>query len=362
MRLDTKKEIPIFFASDNNYAPYLAVALKSLFVNASPKYFYNIRILTSNICSEYKAKILNTMPENASIEFVSVSKELDKIKSKLQLRDYYSMETYFRFFIPSMFPQYKKVLYLDSDIVVTGDISELYNTNITNYLVAAAPEQVMAHYDVFGNYVEQTLGVKVSKYFNAGILLINSDMFKAFDILGRFVKLLSRFKFRVTQDEDYLNVLCKDRVRYLDISWNKMPFNEPDFNDNDIKLIHYNLGWKPWHYDDVLYQEFFWKYAAQTDFNEMLKKTLAEYGDEQKLNDKKAYENLELLAMEDTTDPNNYKNTLDRERKGHYITNGLHRVVKMPGIKYLCRILGNQGYKILYGYTNRKGQRKIRSS
>ncbi len=344
MKLDSKKEIPIFFASDDNYAPFLAVTLKSLLSNASKDYFYKIHVLTSKIRTEYKTKILNTLTENASIEFISLSKELDKIKSKLQLRDYYSMETYYRFFIANLFPQYNKVLYLDCDIIITGDISELYNTNIKNYLVAAAQEQVMAHYDVFGNYVEQALDVKCKKYFNAGVLLINTEMFRAFDIQGRFITLLKKFKFRVTQDEDYLNVLCKDRVRYLDIGWNKMPFEEEDYDEANTKLIHYNLGWKPWHYDNVKYQEYFWYYVEKTDFADQIKQILADYDDEKKLKDKKSYENLQLLALEDTTDPNNYKNTLDRERKGHYIVNSINTIVQMPGVKNIYRILCNWKY------------------
>ena len=170
------EEIPIFFASDNNYAPYLAVALKSLLSNASPDYFYKIHILTTNLDEEICEKIKRLATPNSSIEIISLAGEIEHIKHRFQLRDYYSIETYYRFFIADMFPQYDKALYLDCDIVVLGDISNLYLTNISNYLVAAAQEQVMSHYKIFGDYVERALGIKVKDYFNAGILLMNTKM------------------------------------------------------------------------------------------------------------------------------------------------------------------------------------------
>ena len=174
--------IPIFFASDNNYAPYLAVAIKSLLSNASSDYFYKIHILTTNLDKDISEKLTKLATPNSSIQIISLKDEIEHIKHRFQLRDYYSIETYYRFFIADMFPQYDKVLYLDCDIVVLGDISNLYLTNISNFLLGAVQEQVMAHYKVFGDYVERALDVKVKNYFNAGVLLMNTKLFRAYQI------------------------------------------------------------------------------------------------------------------------------------------------------------------------------------
>ena len=47
--INTTKEIPIFFATDDNYAPFLTVSLNSLLKNASKDYFYKIYVLTTNL-------------------------------------------------------------------------------------------------------------------------------------------------------------------------------------------------------------------------------------------------------------------------------------------------------------------------
>ena len=355
------EQIPIFFASDNNYAPYLAVALKSLLTNASPDYFYKIHILTTNLDEDICEKLKKLATPNSSIEVISLASEIEHIKDRFQLRDYYSIETYYRFFIPDMFPQYDKALYLDSDIVVLGDISNLFLTNISNFLVAAAQEQVMAHYKVFGDYVEKALGVKVENYFNAGVLLMNTKMFRACHIQQKFFKMMSQFKFRVTQDEDYLNVICKDKVKKLNICWNKMPFEETGFDNIDLQLIHYNLGWKPWHYENVLYEEYFWQYAAQTEFYDLIYNQLKSYTNEQKQHDKDTFENLKIMAIEDINDPENYWNSVYTTR--NYITKGVTNLKSLPYVKGIYRFINSQGHKLIYEYEKRReGQNQTRSS
>lgn len=344
------KEIPIFFASDNNYAPYLVVALKSLLANASKDYFYKIHVLTSNMSDDHKLVLLKQLTPNASIDFINLSKEIESIKDKFHLRDYYSIDTYFRFFIADLFPEYDKVIYLDSDIIVLGDISDLYFTNISNYLLGVVQEQVMSHNECFSDYVEKALGVKCKNYFNAGILLMNSKMFRICNIQTKFFKLMERFKFRVTQDEDYLNVICKDKVKYLELGWNKMPFEETGFDDVDLRIIHYTLGWKPWHYENVRYEEYFWQYAAQTEYYELLKDQLKNYDDEKKKKDAESYERLRQLAISDSLDYNNYKKTIEREQRRNYISRGLKTFINIPGIRFISRFIGTQSYRLFNFY------------
>ena len=135
-----KRIIPIFFAIDDSYTPFLAVALQSLIDNASKEYNYLIKILHTNVQEENQKQIKKFESENVNIEYVDLSYYIEKVKDKLYTRDYYTNTTYFRLFLPELYPQYDKVLYLDSDIIVVGDISELYNTEMGTNLVAAAPD------------------------------------------------------------------------------------------------------------------------------------------------------------------------------------------------------------------------------
>lgn len=322
-----KQEIPIFFAIDDNYAPFFAVALTSLLDNASKDFFYKIYVLTTSLRKEYADRLRlivdDLAVDNASIDFVSMKDEMEKSSGTFHLRHYYSRETYCRIFIPRVFPQYDKVLYLDSDIVVVGDISRLYNTDLGDNLVAAASEEVMVDYDVYGTYVEKTLGVWRYDYFSAGVLLINAKRYREENIELKFIDLLNAFTFRVTQDEDYLNVLCKGRVVPLDLGWNKSAYKNPHFDDKDLKLIHYKINWKPWHYDDILYEDYFWKYAKETFLYDTILKIKAGYGQDLVERDNVQFNELVKMAEEDAVDPNNYWNT-EVKKGAQFVKRGLY--------------------------------------
>ena len=323
------KEIPVCFATDDNYVPLLAVAVSSLLDNASKDNFYRIFVLITKLEQENIDKIKALETDNSEITFISLAKEMDKIKDMFHLRDYYSKETYYRIFIPNLFPYYKKVLYLDCDITVLGDVAELYNHHIHGFYVGAAVEEVMQTYEVFGNYVEKADGIKRENYFNAGILLINCRRWRNKHIAERFVDLLNRYKFRVVQDEDYLNVLCKGHVRWINLGWNKTSYKNPDFNEKDLRLIHFKINWRPWKYKNVLYEEHFWKYAKMSGFYDKLiqmrdSRTQADYD-----KDEAIMNNLQKMAEEDANDPNNYNNTQGKIGSVWWIYDKIVRFIKI---------------------------------
>ena len=309
-----KQIIPICFATDDKYIPYLAVAITSLLDNAAKDKFYKIYVLTTELKQENIDSILKLKTPNSSIRFISLAKELDKIQSMFHLRDYYSKESYYRIFIPNIFPEYSKVLYLDCDITVTGDISKLYNTQIHGYYVGAIVEEVMLSYDVFGNYTEKVDGINRKHYFNSGVLLINCHRWRRRMVAEQFVDLLGRYKFRVVQDEDYLNVICKNNVRWLDLGWNKTAYKNEEFSDRNLNLIHWKINWRPWKYKNVLYEDYFWKYAKMTDFYDKLIEQRDSRTDEQKQQDAVMFENLKKMAEDESNDPNNFARTIGKEK------------------------------------------------
>ena len=83
--------IPVFFSSDDNYVPFLAVAITSLIKNASKKYNYDIIVLTTGISQANKRKIEKLKEDNVNIKFVNVNHKIENIVGKLKsrLRDYY---------------------------------------------------------------------------------------------------------------------------------------------------------------------------------------------------------------------------------------------------------------------------------
>ncbi len=312
-------EIPIFFATDHRYAPFLTVALTSLLDHASTDYIYKIYVLTTNLKDDYKNMIRGVLAKfpqvQATVDFISLAKELNKMGELFHLRDYYSKETYYRFFIPNLFPDYDKAIYVDCDMIFLADIAELYNLELGSNLIAAAPEEVMQEVEQPALYVENALGIDRNRYFSAGLMVMNTAEFRKQKIAERFVDLLQRFTFRVTQDEDYLNVLCKDKFLMLDLGWNKSAFKNEAFDDSTLKLVHYKINWKPWHYENIAYEDYFWDYARKAGLYDMLIYMRDTYTDADKARDRQQYDRLMEMCLIDAQNPDNYYNTMQREKK-----------------------------------------------
>ena len=300
-KLNVEREtIPIFFACDDNYIPFLAVTLYSLEQNADRSFNYKIYVLNSdNISVENKFKILAEFEKDVfDIDFVDVTPYLEKFVSKLFTRDYYSKTTYYRLLIPNMYPQYEKALYLDCDIVINQSISELYNIDIKDNYVGAIPDMsVLYMSDEFKDYVENRVGVDSFKhYFNAGILSMNLKKLREIGFEDIFLKLISSVKFDVAQDQDYLNVICKGHVHFIDETWDQMPIPVDIARPKVPALIHYNLSFKPWHVDNILFEEYFWDYARKTSYIETIYAIKKSYTKEMQENTERVTKNLIQLT------------------------------------------------------------------
>ena len=297
---NNQNEIPVFYAVDDRYIPFLGVSLTSLINNTSKNNNYLIKILCTNVSKENMDKIKLYEKENISIEFVDINNELNNIENKLYTRNYFSNTTYFRLFIPELYKQYDRAIYIDSDTVILTDIANLFNMSIEDNLLAAVPDGAVQTIEVFQEYVEKVVGMAdYNCYFNAGVLLMNLKELRNYNFQEKFLYLLEKIKFEVAQDQDYLNRLCKGRVKIIDDSWNKMPITANYKETKDIKIVHYNLGFKPWFFDNIPYQEFFWKYAEKTEFLGKIKEFRENYTEADKERDDASSANLMALAKKE---------------------------------------------------------------
>lgn len=238
------------------------------------------------------------------IIFFSVEAQMQNLAKRLNVRDYYTMTTYYRLILPKTFFFLKKAIYLDSDIVVRGDISELYNTDLGDNLVGAVPDASVQIYDEFIQYVEKALEVKKENYFNAGILVMNLQKMREMRFENKVENLVKEVSFKVAQDQDLLNVICKNRVKYIGLEWNTMPLGE---RNNDAKIIHYNLILKPWKQDNIMYEEIFWAQAGKIGVGEQLIEFKNNIPEERKEIEKQGIENVKKLCLHEIKHRKYYK-------------------------------------------------------
>lgn len=265
----TNKTIPIFFSIDDSYAPFLSVALKSAIDNSKLENNYRAIIMFESLSQDNRERLGGLATDNFKIDFVEMNEGLETITDRLSNRirsEYFTLTIYFRLFIASMFPEYDKAIYIDSDIILEEDIAELFSIDIGDNFIGACRDASIDGIEPFQSYVEQVVGVDRNDYVNSGVLLMNLKKLRDADFDKHFLFLLNTYHFdSVAPDQDYLNAICKGSIYYLSPKWNAMP-NEQKPKIEGAKLIHYNLFSKPWCYDGLQYGERFWHYAENSGY------------------------------------------------------------------------------------------------
>ncbi len=310
--MSNKPVIPIFYACDDAFVKFTIVSLHSMKKKASRDYEYRVYVLHTSISEEMKSRLNELADEDFIINFEDVTDYLRSISKKLPIRDYYSNTTYFRLFIAEMFPEYDKAIYIDSDTVVQGDISEMFNLDIGEAYVGACHDTVFINIPPYGEYSEKVMGISRYNMFNAGILLINCDRFRLCYVLDKFIHFLHEYDFVVTQDEDYLNLICKDHVYWMDQRWNTLLTTRLTYPIEEANIIHYNMACKPWHYRDCLYADIFWAEAKETSVYEQIREQLESYTDEDRERDRLSGVRLAETAQREIDREDNYLRRINR--------------------------------------------------
>lgn len=295
---DARPIIPVVLASDNNYVPMLTTTMYSMLANASTAYRYDITVLERDISGDNQAQMRAFFGQydNVNLRFYNVSHIVDSYKLGTS-NEHISVETYYRFLIQDVLPFYDKVLYLDSDLIVKGDVAELYGVELGTNLLAAAHD-----IDYLGNlnmndgarmaYSKNVLNMHDPyAYFQAGVLVLNTGEMRKLHTVCEWLELAAKPHY-IYDDQDVLNAECEGRVTFLDFDWNVMidcagrignvftfaPASILDaFLDsrNHEKIVHYAGFEKPWKTPTCDRSELYWSYARKTPFYEKLLAMLA---------------------------------------------------------------------------------------
>ena len=295
------REIPIFFTIDDSYAPFLAVALNSAIKNSDPQRNYKAIVLYQDLGADNISRLQALQTENFKIELMPIRANMEALDDRMSNRlrcDYFTLTIYFRLFIPSMFPQYDKGIYIDSDVVLTDDIAKLFDIDIDENYIGACNDLSIADIPPLVAYTEKAVGVNAKEYINSGVLLMNLKKMRDDDLEGHFLSLLNKYHFdSIAPDQDYLNAMCNGKIYYLEEKWDTMP-NDAKPMLTETSLIHYNLFSKPWCYDGIQYEEQFWNYAQDCGFIDEIREFKASYTEDKKKADSECLELLVRRGME----------------------------------------------------------------
>ena len=276
------KVVPVFLTINNDYAAYAAASIHSLTRHTDRERHYRVIILHDGLNWVNRIRLRSLATDNVAIQFKKISsnlylKAIIKYCSRRKgAGDFFSSAVYYyRFFIPRLFPTYDKCVYIDSDTVLRGDIGKLYDIELGDDIMAAMVDPKVDVIKEFRDYVNNAVGVPYTEYTNSGVLVMNMKGLRRFRYLTALVDTINKYDADlVAPDQDYMNVILRGRIKHLDSVWNTEPAEELA---KDVKIVHFNLFNKPWHYENVPQEKLFWNAARGTGFYGELKRQRAAF-------------------------------------------------------------------------------------
>lgn len=288
-----KRVVPVVFAADNNYAPILSVAIDSMLKNADPTRFYDVVVLNTDIGHNKQSILMRYFSryKNVQVTFYNVSRMVRDYKLDTN-NAHISVETYFRFLAQDILSAYDKVVYLDSDLVVNGDVAELFDVDLGNNLVAATRDiDYLANLNVRGGdrmrYSLEILNMDDPyAYFQAGVMVFNTRELRRLHSIVEWLQIATNPVY-IYNDQDILNQECQGRVTYLPAAWNVTHniFGRADelypqapaavydaylAGRNNPHVVHFAGAIKPWQNASCDMAQYFWQYARDTPFYEAI--------------------------------------------------------------------------------------------
>lgn len=254
-----KKEKPQAFramvlAANAAYSEQVLTTIKSIVCHNRFIKFY---VINSDFPTEWFVKMEKRL---AKLDCQIVNARVDGSHiSQYKTNIHYSV--FLRYFTAT-FVEEDQALYLDCDIVVTRDLSEIFAIDLGSYPLGAVRDLGGEVY--FGEQI-----------FNSGVLLINVNYWRENDIAGQLIEMTDNLHDKVTQDDQsILNMLFENRWLELPFAYNCITLHTT-FSDYEPEkglyppVIHYLTERKPWkEYTQSIYREVWWFYQG-LDWSDM---------------------------------------------------------------------------------------------
>lgn len=219
-------EYHILCSTDDNYAQHCAVLMCSVYCNNPGNIIFHI--VESDLSDDNKIKLRKIADDYNQRVFFHNFTLKNKEFYKLGIGSASSIVTYYRIFITSIIddPSINRILYLDCDIVVNSDISELFKLNLVDWPIAAVRDVLYPVKDIHRHNIG--LGYN-DRYFNAGVLLFNLSLWRQNHYEEKLIEFCKEDNYAYFADQDALNSVFMGKWLELSPCWNR--FNLVKYKD-----------------------------------------------------------------------------------------------------------------------------------
>lgn len=254
-----ENHIQLLIASDINYAPFYGVMLTSLFENNKENAF-DIHLLTDSTWTEEETRKFEQLVAAHNSHFCAYP--VDKcIMEKYPLKAHLNLSTYYNLFAVDILPEsIHKIIYMDGDMIVNGDLRKLWDLDISKCACAMAIN--CTYFDQ--SYYDRLQYDSQWGYSNNGTTLYNFDYLRKIKFSEKAVDYINAHRERIYwMDQDVQNALLHEKMLRLPIEYNFQTLflhhSDWDYYDETFRMqildaashpvvIHYCGHLKPWNF------------------------------------------------------------------------------------------------------------------
>lgn len=250
-------ECPVIVcAADNNYVLALVVMLKSLASHLRRYPSARVWVLDGGISRRNKRRVIQSLPVGV-LDLVWVKPSHDQLRG-MPISEHLTICTYYRLLLGDILPSsVKKAIYLDVDMIVMGDIGELWDMPMDGKVLLAGANWGARASTMYGPDLCRDIGLSPeSVYFNAGVLVIDCGLWRERKIFDSALRFIEKFGARIRfHDQDVLNGILAGSWAEFAEKWNYRV--DQKWEDNPVVLVegnasigimHFASSVKPWQY------------------------------------------------------------------------------------------------------------------
>jgi len=225
------KTINICFICDSGYVKPTAVAIESLKVNRSHDAIYNIFVIGTELSQKDKSLFTSLSCKNFVVENVTFSMP-EKLKN-VNISRHVPLSAMIKFYIPQIFKNLDKILYIDGDVLIQSDLVDLWNTDISE-VYAGVVKDIRNAYDP--DFLLQRLNFKYKAYFNSGVMLLNLNKCRKDSVTEQLVAYrINEYNFHM--DQDALNMILGKNIKCIPFKYNMLTFCFVRLSVTELELM-----------------------------------------------------------------------------------------------------------------------------
>lgn len=223
----SNKNVNVALVTDEKYALMTCMCINDIILNKKIKTELSFYVLLNNV-SQNSKDILSKFSsfDKVAISLIDITekckefeKEYDKIDEKKNLSMHVSGTAFMRCFLPEILNKIDKIIYLDQDIYVNGDLQRFFNIDIDKHLLAAPIDSfAMLAKDKNPSYEICKKSFDNKRYIQDGQMLMNLKKMRELKFLEKCISFLKE-KLPPNKDMDVINAVACDHILPLDQSF-----------------------------------------------------------------------------------------------------------------------------------------------